>query len=353
MRFVWMAALLAVGLVTGWFVRGASAPGPAPAPSASPEPPPRAAQPASVGRIVRGGFDQWVHPILSCELPDPTNGAYLNPVRVRVTEAATNLRAQGDIDALAIYFHDLDRGGSFGIDADHLFPPASLLKVPVMIAALRAEAAEPGLLSRTVIMPDTWPGSSLAPEGTLEVGKPYAVATLVDRMIIKSDNDAKDLLHATLGPAAGLEVLHAFGLGRGDVDEFQRTVSPRSYARVLRALYDATYLDARASAYALGLMARSEFAAGLVAGTPKDVRVANKFGHRVDDRTEPKRRYLHDCGIVYQPERPYVLCIMSHGATVDRLASAIADISRVAYRATLENPAPRPPTGWPERAPAP
>lgn len=345
MRFVWMAATLAAGLVMGWVVRGARAPAPAP-PTTTP-PPAAAAQPSSEGRIVRGGFDQWVHPILSCEAPDRTMDAYLKPVRDRVTEAVANLRGAGDIDALALYFYDLDRGGSFGIDADHLFPPASLLKVPVMVAALRAEAAEPGLLGRTVIMPESWPGSGLAPEGTLEVGKAYTVAALIDRMIIKSDNDAKDLLHATLGPQAGLEVLHAFGLGRGDVDEFQRTVSPRSYARVLRALYDATYLDARWSAYALALMARSEFGAGLVAGTPKDVRVSNKFGHRVDDRTEPKTRYLHDCGIIYQPERPYVLCVMSHGDTVERLASAIADISRVIYRATLENPAPRPPTGWP------
>lgn len=344
MRFVWMAALLAVGLLSGWFARGARVSAPASPPSLTP------AKLAAAGRIVRGGFDQWVHPILSCDLPDAAMDAHLAPVRARVAEAVKNLRAPGDIDALAVYFHDLDRGGSFGIDADHLFPPASLLKVPVMIAALRAEAAEPGLLGRTVVMPESWPGSSLAPEGSLEVGKAYPVATLVDRMIIKSDNDAKDLLHATLGPAAGLEVLHAFGLGRGDVDEFQRTVSPRSYARVLRALYDATYLDARWSAYAIALMSRSEFGAGLVAGTPKEVRVANKFGHRVDDRTTPPTRYLHDCGIIYQPERPYVLCVMSHGGTVERLAGAIADISRVVYRATLEHPAPRPPSSWPERA---
>ena len=40
---------------------------------------------------------------------------------------------------------------------------------------------------------------------------------------------------------------------------------------------------------------------------------------------------LHDCGIVYYPEHPYFLCVMTRGGDRPKLAAAIADVSKVAY----------------------
>ncbi len=305
------------------------------------------------GRIVRGDVREWVHPVLACELNHDAADARLEPVRLRLAEAVANARSAGGVDDIAVYVRDLVDGGAVGIDADHRFPPASLLKTPVLMGVLRAAVSQPNLMSKKVKMPAAWPDSEVPPEGTLEVGREYSIAELVEAMILKSDNDAKDLLISALGSDLILDVLKDFGLAQGDMDMFARIVTPRTYARVFEALYNAIYVEPDASSYALSLLARSEFTAGIVQGTPEGVRVANKFGYRIDDRADPPKRFLHDCGIVYQPQRPFVLCIMTRGDTIKRLTQVVQDIARVVYRATSERTATKPRSDWPPPPPLP
>jgi hypothetical protein len=41
---------------------------------------------------------------------------------------------------------------------------------------------------------------------------------------------------------------------------------------------------------------------------------------------------LHDCGIVYYPKRPYILCVMTRGEKMDVLPKVIKEISTEVYR---------------------
>jgi hypothetical protein len=40
---------------------------------------------------------------------------------------------------------------------------------------------------------------------------------------------------------------------------------------------------------------------------------------------------LHDCGIIYRANNPYVICIMTKGLDQSVLAQVIADISKIVY----------------------
>ena len=42
-------------------------------------------------------------------------------------------------------------------------------------------------------------------------------------------------------------------------------------------------------------------------------------------------RQLHDCGIVYYSNHPYLLCVMTKDKTIENLADAIKDISHLVY----------------------
>jgi beta-lactamase class A len=104
-------------------------------------------------------------------------------------------------------------------------------------------------------------------------------------------------------------------------------MSVSDYAAFFRILYNASYLSKDDSQKALDLLTKVDFADGLRAGVPKDVPVANKFGERQIGTSQQ----LHDCGIVYFKDHPYLLCIMSRGSDFNKLASSIKDVSRLVY----------------------
>ena len=78
-----------------------------------------------------------------------------------------------------------------------------------------------------------------------------------------------------------------------------------------------------------------DFRDGLVAGVPGNIEVAHKFGEREVDSQQTQ---LHDCGIVYYPKRPYLLCVMTRGQHTDdgavdeqKLQAIIKEVSTIVY----------------------
>jgi beta-lactamase class A len=79
---------------------------------------------------------------------------------------------------------------------------------------------------------------------------------------------------------------------------------------------------------ALGLLSKTAFKEGLVAGVPKEIKVAHKFG----EQKNGTEQQFHDCGVVYYPNNPYVICIMTRGNSPDELKPIIKEISQKVYR---------------------
>ncbi|MHB8709527.1 MAG: serine hydrolase, partial [Desulfuromonadales bacterium] len=67
---------------------------------------------------------------------------------------------------------------------------------------------------------------------------------------------------------------------------------------------------------------------GLTAGLPKSIEVAHKFGERGDLAGAMQ---LHDCGVIYHPDTPYLLCVMTRGDQHNQMTAAIAETSRMVY----------------------
>ena len=113
-------------------------------------------------------------------------------------------------------------------------------------------------------------------------------------------------------------------------------LSAKLYAYFFRVLYNATYLDREYSQKALELLDHSDFSAGIQAGLPTGTNAAQKFGERTiyDQSNALVGRELHDCGIVYKKDSPFLLCIMtrSNTASFDTLAKDIADVSALVYK---------------------
>lgn len=235
------------------------------------------------------------------------------------------------IDIASYYFRDLNNGPWFGNNLDTKYTLASLLKVPVLMSYLRLAEEDSSILHKKIKF-DGVPTNMVnekaltKPKTQLKAGQNYTVGKLLEAMIIDSDNDSFKMLVDNIDVGLLADPYNATEIEIETKDEGYKGTT-RQYSAFFRVLYNSSYLTRPYSEKALQILSRSNFKAGLVAGIPEGVEVAHKFGIReLEDAYQ-----LHDCGIVYYPEYPYLICIMSRGQDLESLASVIESLSRETY----------------------
>lgn len=249
-------------------------------------------------------------------------------------------KAAGKASKIAVYFRDLREGPIFGINENDEYAPASLLKLPMVLAYFDYAEENPSVLeARLVYKAENAPSTAglrqkAAPVTGFHDGQSYPIEELMKAAISQSDNTAYGILvdymneHVPGGTRRILRTFQEVGVidPRSIEDE---VVTVRGYASLFRLLYNVSYLSAQASEKLLSWLAASSFDSGLAAGVPPGLVVANKFGER--DLPDGSQQ-VHDCGIVYFPDNPYSLCVMTRGKDWDTLVAAIAEISRMVYQ---------------------
>ena len=243
--------------------------------------------------------------------------------------------AAGKVVEGSVYFRDLHNGPTMGINEDADFSPASLLKLPVLIAYLDKAQQNPDLLKKEIIYPKPIEryGQVLPPDQTIRENQPYTIEELLRKMVSYSDNASYHVLMSymsQLQPNEDLLKLTYQNLGIVDPESsLDEVVTVKSYSSIFRLLYNSSILSDEMSEKALAMLAENNFEKGLQKGLPSNIRVADKFGERQSEGKDEKQ--LHDCGIVYYPENPYLLCVMTKGTDMESLALAIANISKMVY----------------------
>jgi beta-lactamase class A len=170
---------------------------------------------------------------------------------------------------------------------------------------------------------------NILPEKELNEGESYSIGTLIRRMIVYSDNQAMDLLSSYVDENKMEKVFFDLGLRLPDNSSQEDFITTRDYAATFRILYNASYLNREMSEKALKLLSEVSYDNGLAAGLPEGIKIANKFGERAySDGLEQ----FHDCGIIYYPDKPYLLCVMTKGTDFGALQQTIREISQAVYR---------------------
>ena len=147
-------------------------------------------------------------------------------------------------------------------------------------------------------------------------------------MLQESSNEAAMTLADIATPAQIKGIYNDLGLKQPQFGKDYK-IDTHKYASFFRVLFNATYLDRSDSEKLLKILSESSFKDGIVAGVPSSVTVAHKFGSRQVDNSGKVQ--LHDCGIVYAKEMPYILCVMSQGTDFTKMATFIKDVSRTVY----------------------
>lgn len=289
-------------------------------------------------RVKATGF-RFTSPLLDVELPE---GFRIDqepiPFKYKIKELVQKQTDSGKAKRVAVYYRDLQDGPWLGINDKQEFDPASMMKVPVMIAWLKRAEKDPTVLKRVLVYDgkqDMVVQQSIRPAFSITPGKRYTVDELLHYMLNYSDNNATSLLFRNLKAVELNDVLDGMDVANNPRDD-RNSITVHGYSGFFRILYNASYLNREMSEKALQYLSLQDFPQGITAGVPKGVLVAAKFGEHAGG-LHGEEKQLHEFGIVYHPQGHYILGIMTQGNDFDRQAEIIRDVSRAVYEAVDSN----------------
>jgi beta-lactamase class A len=289
---------------------------------------------------IRENSDKYsfVNPLIGGVSAPATDVGMYSDLKDDIMSYLTLEKRKGNLYDYSFYFRDQNTGFWFGGNESNGFFPASLFKLPIAIAVYQEGEDNPSFLTKQLVYTENLSNINNATEANAEsgltVGQTYSVPDLVNKMLTLSDNGAKNLLLSVLDKKYLDDLFARLSLVDPNSTKIYE-VSSLKYAYFLRVLYNASYLNEDHSELILGMLAKSAFKNGLVAGVPSNVQVAHKFG--VYNFTEKKSGQdvntvqLHDCGVIYDETKPYILCIMTKGKDDKSLFDIISHVSKMIY----------------------
>lgn len=287
--------------------------------------------------IVNESPYEYIDPLIA--VSSESDSPQYNALKKKVQDFIDAQTKSGALFTASVKFGDIKKASGFLINPSEKYNPASLYKVPLMMAYYKLAENDGSILSQRILYTgqnDMDANENVRSPVQLMPGQSYTAGELVEHMIKYSDNNALILLHDHLqdiGKEDALTSLLTYlGTSYGTNGDF---LSIQVYALFFRVLYNATYLDPQYSEKAMQLLTQTDFSEGIQAGIPNDVPLAEKYGDSnllSADTGVQIGNELHNCGFVFYPQHPYLLCVMTKGRSIPDLENVIAGISSLVYK---------------------
>ena len=256
--------------------------------------------------------------------------ATLQPLR----EEARRLAGEYGDGNVSIYIEYLNTGANISINPDLYLWSASLPKLSIGMAVLKKiEAGELTLETDLQFTQDdlnALSGSTENPIWNQPVGTNFSVRELLQQLLANSDNTAQAILVRNISPNDMEKIISDLGLEKLFDDSGK--LSAKEYSRFLRSLYTASYLNREHSQMVLGWLDESTFNDFLAQSIPQQLRFPHKYGENF------VQRVYADSGIVYVPNRPYLITVILRGDSAQdfqtdktRATIFMQKISKAAY----------------------
>lgn len=254
-------------------------------------------------------------------------------------------RLQADLDALldnrtgsySVVVASADGYALYARGEDAAHEAASLYKLAVMVEVYRQrESGRLAFDDLVLIEPEHLIGS---PADTLYLGQEVPVDLLLHQMIVWSSNVAGWALLDLVGIGQVNRTLAGLGLtstfietrpipslgGTVDADDWDRPhlTTAADLARLYRLLLDGRVVSPAASAEMLDLLARQSISNRLPAYLPWDTVVAHKTGNL--------RGIVHDAGVIFAPNGPLIVVVLTGQVVEWEAAEVIARIGLLVY----------------------
>lgn len=222
-----------------------------------------------------------------------------------------------------LYVVNLESGFSFGVYEDEEFTPASLNKLPVMLAMyMEAEKGNLNLETKYSLKATDKRGGS----GSLYQKPQGFVLTyrdMVRYMGKESDNTAFNIASGILGREKIEGVIKEIGMTDTRVSGEDQKTTPYDVGLLFKKLWEGSLVSKKSADEILEYLTGTIYENWLVAGIPKEVKVAHKYGREL--------HVVNDAGIVFG-ERPYIVVILSKKVVEREADDTFPILSKIVYQ---------------------
>jgi beta-lactamase class A len=261
--------------------------------------------------------------------------------KLAALEEAVGKRVKAFRGEVGLIIRDLDTNWTFQVNPDKLFPAASMVKVPIMAACLKA--AEEGQLSLgdnvKLKRSDKATGSGVLRKRA--TGSAFTIERLVELMVIHSDNTAANMLIDLLGFEYLNRTFKEMGLQQTNLSRkmmdfrsrdkgIENYTSAREMADILERIYRKGCICSSVSEKSLELLKSQKVNDRIPKLLPRDTVVAHKTGL--------ERMVCHDAGIVFTDNGNFLICAFTKTTrgpkTAKGFISGVSSLTFAVYKTT-------------------
>lgn len=242
---------------------------------------------------------------------------------VNVQPLRDQLNEIGNDHGVSIYFELLNTGANIAVNKDVKMWPASLMKIPIALAVMKKVEDGQWTMDKEFTLMEKDKNSIFGNLYQKQTGTRLTTKEVLDELLINSDNTARNMLVRNLKESEFVRVLEHLGIDYDYKNDEQ--ITAKRYSVFWRALFSSTYLTPENSQKIIEIMTRSSSTDFMGQALPKDVIFSHKIGVLYDENV------YADSGIVYVPQRPYIVTVMISGHSEQESKDIMKDISKKIY----------------------
>lgn len=248
----------------------------------------------------------------------------IEPLRKDLKEIVAKHEKEGS--KIGVYFEFLNTGANVSINQESRFWPASLSKMPTAFVVMKKIELGEWKLDNELILYYEDRNDAFGDLYKKQAGTRLTIEELLKELIINSDDTAHRMLIRNLEGEDFEQMLSA--LGMEDLYNKDYDITAKEYSRIMRSLYTSSFLKREYSTMLLTWLSETPFDDFLGGEVPKNVIFSHKIGEH-----DPGATYL-DSGIVYFPNRPYLLTAMidtKNSGGREKAKEIMKELSKASY----------------------
>lgn len=254
----------------------------------------------------------------------------IEPLRQELIKIADDAQKEGI--RVGLYYEYLNTGSNVSINQDERFWPASLSKMPTAIATMKKVQNNEWKLTNELVLFEEDKDERFGELYKKPTGTRFTIEELLKNILINSDNTAHKILVRNLSNDEYTNIFEA--LGMEELFDKNYNITAKEYSRIFKSLYSASFLDREHSQILLEWLSESNFGEYLESGLPEEIKFSHKIG------IEDKEEVFLDSGIVYIPNRPYLITVMidvKKNGNEEKAKEVMTKVSKAAYEFATKN----------------